>query len=101
MEDNAYGPCCACGGEVNVRNIVMLNVKGTEAGTGWGCVLCHLPCDGALAVLCDDCLDKKKEPVFAVDGYLVEKKRIPIDRLITPHVHDRCKHPVMDTARWN
>ncbi len=101
MEENFYGPCCACEGTENVRNVVMLNVKGTMPGHGWGCVVCGLPCDGAVAVLCADCLDRNEQPRFAVDGYLVNGKRIPISQLTTPHTHDMSRHPEGQKARWN
>jgi hypothetical protein len=51
------GPCCGC--EVTTLgacNIVMLDKKAPVAGAGWGCLVCELPHDGAVAVLCDACL---------------------------------------------
>ncbi len=106
MEENIYGPCCACGGGENVRNIIMLNVKGVEPGCGWGCVVCGLPCDGALAILCDDCVDRNEQPLFAALGYVIEKKRIPIGELTVPHKHDLSMHYLsghsnMHNARLN
>ena len=47
------GPCCCCGGTERVRDIVMLSRKAPVPGTGWGCVVCGLPNDGASYVCCD------------------------------------------------
>jgi hypothetical protein len=90
------GPCCACAGldaSGSVRNIIMLNVKGTLPGYGWGCFVCGLSTDGAVAVICDECLESKVEIRFAVDGKLEDKKRIPRGELKEPHQHDMSMHP--------
>jgi len=50
------GMCCRCGTDENVRNIITLH-KRSPYGFGWGCVQCNLPAEGAIAVLCDDCLE--------------------------------------------
>jgi len=88
-----FGPCCACEGLEGVRNIVMLAVKMTVPGKGWGCLVCGLSFDGAIAVLCDACIDKKAEPRFAVDGPVEEKSRVLIGELTVPHQHDLSRHP--------
>src|SRR5687767_7678986 len=87
------GPCCACEKLEAVRNIIMLNVKGTVPGYGWGCFVCGLSTDGAVAVICDECLESNVEIRFAVDGKLDDKKRIPIGELTVPHNHDMSRHP--------
>ncbi len=48
--------CCSCF-EVrsDVKNIACLPEKAPEPGTGWGCYVCGLPPDGALALVCDKC----------------------------------------------
>ncbi len=52
------GACCACRlFKPDVRNVVCLSFKAPVAGTGWGCVQCGLALDGAVAVICDDCLE--------------------------------------------
>jgi len=51
MDDIDLGPCCACEGFESVRNVLMLHVKMTVPGQGWGCLVCGLSFDGALAVL--------------------------------------------------
>jgi len=92
MEELDFGPCCACEGLENVRNVLMLHVKGITPGKGWGCFVCGLPADGAVTVLCDSCMESKAKPRFAVDGYAIEKRRIPIEQLTVPHEHDLSKH---------
>ncbi len=99
--DIDLGPCCACEGLDEVHNIVMLNVKGTQPGCGWGCVECGLPCDGAVVVLCNSCFDRHVKPRFAVDGYVVNKQRIPIGELTVPHMHDLKKHYAVRSMCWN
>ena len=88
------GPCCACGAEGRtVRNIIMLQYKAPEAGTGWGCATCGLAPDGALAVICDACFQAEAEIQFAILGYATNKERIPIDLLKGDHAHDLKYHP--------
>lgn len=86
-----FGPCCTCGTTEGVTNIVMLSQRGPTPGKGWGCVVCDLPADGALAVLCDDCLEK---PIRSVcDGYPKEGKRTPVEELPPGEFdHDAAKH---------
>jgi hypothetical protein len=75
------GPCCNCGSTEDVRNVLMLNHRAPVPGTGWGCVVCNLPHDGAVAVLCDSCADKG-DPIRAVCvGYPKNGKRMPLDQL--------------------
>jgi hypothetical protein len=87
-EDNDFGPCCACEGFANVRNILMLHVKAPVPGTGWGCVVCHKKSDGAVAVLCDRCFLTNAPIFFVVHGYLMHKQRVKIDELTEPFEHD-------------
>lgn len=86
------GPCCACFGTKNVRNLMMLNLQAPVLGTGWGCVVCRLPNNGALAVICDECLDAHAEIRFVVCGYLLDKKRIKIEEVTEPFHHDQSYH---------
>lgn len=51
------GTCCVCANRRLVRTIVMLNGRCPIPGRGWGCLVCNLPADGALAVVCDYCAD--------------------------------------------
>lgn len=91
-EDIDFGPCCACEGLELVRNIMMLHKKGLVPGTGWGCVVCHIPFDGASAVICDRCLETKAEIRFAIYGYIVNKQRVKIEELTEPFEHDMKFH---------
>lgn len=91
-----YGPCCACGGNENVRNIMMLPFKAPVPGTGWGCVVCGLPSDGAFALLCDECLASDTQPQMAVRGNPDEGLRVLIESLTGEHEHDMMKHPAAE-----
>lgn len=87
------GPCCACDGVVNVRNIYTLAQRGPVPGTGWGCFVCGLPKDGAIAVVCDACYEAAREPRYVCDGYPLQKRRIPVASLDrTPFDHDEERH---------
>lgn len=76
------GPCCACEKlGPDVRNVIMLHRKGPTPGKGWGCLVCGLPLDGAVAVLCDDCLEAKAEIRFVCGGYPAQDGRMPLEDL--------------------
>lgn len=100
MEDDLdLGPCCCCGkSKKNVRNIVMLNKKAPIPGTGWGCVVCGLPADGASYVCCDDCLKEGKEPKWAISGWPKDGGRILIGELEGEHEHDMKGHAEWDES---
>ena len=96
----SLGPCCVCESTVAVRNIVMLHQKAPMPGRGWGCVVCGLPSDGAIAVICDAChdhcgLDGTVTPAFrfACRGYAGVDGRVPIRTLVGRHEHDFSRHP--------
>ena len=95
-DDLNLGPCCVCERTEGVRNIVMLDKRAPIPGTGWGCVVCGLPPDGASAVLCDDCLEKP--PRFACKDYPGIGGRIPIDELTEKFEHDYRFHS--DEIAW-
>ena len=77
-----------------IRNIVTLELKAhTIPGSTWGCVACDLPSEGACAILCDRCAQTSAHIRFAVDGYLADRKRIPIEELHGKHEHDLRRHP--------
>jgi hypothetical protein len=95
------GNCCICNIHNNtVRNIVLLERKNTiNPGKGWGCVICDLPEDGAVAILCDPCAKKLMNHAksvgydddslikYACAEYPVEPERIPLSQLIEPYKH--------------
>jgi hypothetical protein len=98
MEDDVkLGRCCICEVEdETVRNLLMLDKRSPEPGIGcWGCVQCELPVAGAVAVMCDRCVNELGvEPVFACLGAPEENRRIPIAELPPEHFdHDLSKHP--------
>lgn len=97
-DDLDLGPCCICErAGADVRNIMMLNKQAPQAGTGWGCVVCGLPNDGAVAVVCDACIgdgtDVESRLRFVIAGYASEHQRVPIAQLSGMHEHDRAQHP--------
>ncbi|MBW4556396.1 MAG: hypothetical protein KME59_10730 [Trichormus sp. ATA11-4-KO1] len=91
------GTCCSCGctGET-VRNIITLEKKAPVPGTGWGCLVCGLPSDGAITVVCDDCLalmDRRQDVIKeVVYGYATEKKRYSINGLTEEFKHKNIPH---------
>lgn len=94
-DDEIYlGTCCACGGSENVRNIICLDRKGPTPGKGWGCLVCGLPPDGAVAVLCDECLEQGTAIRFVCIGYPASDGRMPIEELSgEPFEHNLAYHP--------
>jgi hypothetical protein len=76
-----------------VRNIVMLPRRASVPGTGWTCLVCDLPADGASYVACDRCLRNDVPPREVVRGYLASGEREPITAL-SPEVfdHDMSRH---------
>lgn len=91
-EETSLGPCCGCETTVGVRTVVMLSVRNKVPGRGWGCVVCHLPFDGASAVLCDTCavrLEQGEAPIrFACRGWPGQDGRAPIGKFTEPFEHD-------------
>lgn len=88
------GPCCACGKiGSGVRNIIMLHYRAPVPGTGWGCITCGLNANGAVAVLCDDCLLTHAEIKAVCHGYPGAGQRVAIKSLTEPFGHDLSKHP--------
>lgn len=88
------GSCCGCGvtGR-SVNTIVILGVRAPVAGTGWGCFACHLPLDGAVAVLCETCANDDSEIRFACVGWPYDNVRIERAQLTEPFIHDAKNHP--------
>jgi hypothetical protein len=91
------GPCCICEATDGVRNVLMLPLRGTVKGHGWGCLVCDLPMDGAIAVLCDGCLaiyqSNESALRFACRGYPASDGRVPIAELPQePFDHDESRH---------
>lgn len=93
-DDVDLGACCACEKSgPDVRNVMMLDRRGPSPGKGWGCLVCGLPLDGAVAVLCDSCLEAKAEIRFVCAGYPAQDGRMPIEELaFEPFGHDLALH---------
>ncbi len=95
-----WGPCCSCGRENRtVRNVIMLRKRSPIEGRGWGCVVCKVKPNGAVAVVCDRCLrEHYLEPVdswlkWACRGYPATDGRIPFAQLEGEFDHDMRFHP--------
>lgn len=85
------GPCCVCETGKGVTNIGIVNRRCPIPGRGWGCLVCGLPPDGAIVVMCNRCVGLK--PRFVCRGYPGEDGRIPHEELSAdPFEHDMAKH---------
>lgn len=90
------GCCCACGRIVSdLQNLLMMPFRAPEGFPGWGCVTCGLPSAGAIAVVCNACVDRGAEPQMIAGGrYALEGKRIKLQGFARiPHDHDLKRHP--------
>lgn len=89
------GRCCHCGTVDHVVNILCLHVKAPVPGSGWGCAVCGVPSNGAVAVLCNSCTLQNNPPLFACFGSPTDGERVSVRELSTPFVHDLSFHPEM------
>lgn len=90
------GSCCACRlFKPDVRHIVCLPFKAPVPGTGWGCVQCGIPMDGATAVLCDDCVQMEEPLQEICYGLPAEMQRVPIAEYADGEAHEHRleRHP--------
>lgn len=96
-EEPSLGRCCHCereGPGVRVRSFVLLGVRSPKPGDGcWGCLQCGLPMAGAIAVLCDECLEHGLPAKLACLGPPGANRRVPIEQLTELFEHDMSKHP--------
>src|SRR5947209_3057090 len=94
-----FGMCCMCLMEhPTVRNLIVLDVRAPKPGNGcWGCLRCGLPSEGAVAVLCDNCMEEHRTFGRAIglvcSGPPGENQRVPRSSLTEPFMHDMSKHP--------
>jgi hypothetical protein len=87
------GRCCSCQQPgPTVRNLIALDVAAPIPGTGWGCVVCSVPNNGALAVLCDACLEAEAPIVDVCYGHAASGLRSAREACIEPFEHDMTKH---------
>jgi hypothetical protein len=95
VDEPDLGPCCCCESVgPTVRNLITLHQRAPSPHTGWGCLVCGLPADGALAVVCDKCIHSDFKLRFAIRGYPRYGLRIPIEDLDPERFdHDASKHP--------
>lgn len=90
------GRCCHCQA-ASATVTVMLERRAPVPGTGWGCVVCGLPCDGAIAVLCAGCaglvMVKGAYPELVCEGFAGENnRRLASSLRPEPFEHDEAKH---------
>nr|MDZ8061854.1 hypothetical protein [Nostoc sp. EkiNYC01] len=103
--DNSYsdeevldlGACCCCETtELKATNILALGKKAPIPGTGWGCMICQLPLDGAIAIVCDECLAQLEQGhevlKHAVYGDALNKRRCDINDLTEEFGHKNIPH---------
>ena len=101
------GPCCACReAGPTVRNVICLDVLSPTPGFGWGCMVCGLPPNGAVAVVCDRCMETQAEITDVCHGYPAEGLRTARAACTEPFQHDQAKHDRWEAAvqpigRWN
>lgn len=87
------GACCSCLAEgPTVRNIMALPYRAPVDGTGWGCFECGKPNNGAVAVICDFCLENNSTIRQVCVGYPGENRRALTKTLTEPFDHDHSRH---------
>lgn len=96
MNDYDLGLCCACDSAENVRNIITLDRRLDDDmcgdNLGWGCMICGLPFDGAVAALCDGCLESDREIRYIRLGGIMGGLRADSFPCV-PFRHDLSRHP--------
>jgi hypothetical protein len=73
----------------------MLKFRAPFQGKGWGCFVCGLSSDGAMAVICDDCLTINDQNLeFIIYGSIMDGFRVPMPpkEEEVPFDHDLTKH---------
>lgn len=87
------GACCACRTRgPTVRNVMMLDKPAPVPGTGWGCFVCGLPSDGAIAVVCDACLQAERPILDVCFGYAAADERVSIATVPGLFEHNLAMH---------
>lgn len=85
------GNCCACQRDNKPRNMMCLSYR-TPYGHGWECFQCGLPDEGAVAAICDECVEANKKPLEFIKGYALSRERAPLAELTEPFEHDLSQH---------
>jgi hypothetical protein len=96
-KSTGLGSCCGCGSKENkIARVACLPYKTTEPGTGWGCKLCNLALDGAIAPMCEACMAKGTLPKFFCVGWPGDDVRKPVAELPNEkHEHSAFLHQVV------
>lgn len=95
---DTYGTCCVCGKPDAEHNLFQMDYKNpVKSESGWGCVVCDLPAEGAVAVVCDACLNEHgSESIFdRINTFMDGPNRrilVPEAKRQIPHKHDLSKH---------
>lgn len=95
-----FGPCCICEKDDDtVRNVIALNFRAPTPKTGWGCAKCGRPSNGALVIVCDQCMedhDKKIDTAikFVIRDFPAKKQRMAIENIDVSQrfEHDMSQH---------
>lgn len=102
MDQDVISKCCGCN-QIKVTNdVLMLDFKGPSPGKGWGCMVCNLPNDGAIAVLCEDCFKAVESHTMEIQtivtGYIQDNQRQPLppEDQRQPWQHDMEKHAAFE-----
>jgi hypothetical protein len=79
--------------------------KRSPYGFGWGCAQCHLPAEGAIVVLCDECLDAEAPIREVIKGPAEQGERLPYEEIANweDFEHDLSQHPeeCNDSDDWD
>ncbi len=94
-----FGSCCCCERENKPRNLISIPVKGPVPGKGWGCYVCGLPCDGAIAVVCDECLAEQRPIKWVIYGWAAGGERVLLSTCAEPFGHDLRFHGECSSER--
>jgi hypothetical protein len=87
------GMCCTCQRRP-AKNVVFVNERAPVDGTGWGCVRCGIPTNGAISVICHECKQAQIPIKRVCVGHPYEGTRIPLEMTAgNPFDHDYSKHP--------
>ena len=96
MSDFDYGTCCVCESVIEDPILISLPFKvHVESESKWGCFQCGLPFEGAVAVICDACVDEHGVNIEDKIKFLMNnKERIPVPpvEIRIPHEHDYSLH---------
>lgn len=90
-----FGACCACllrKPVEQVQTLVLIDRR-TPYGDGWGCLQCHLPEEGAIAVLCNECVEGQVQIRQFIKGKVLSHERAPFAELTEPFEHRPAYHP--------